>query len=92
MLLSDDLTRSPEFAGAPAPFSAVALSRNGVVSNKNDARPNALETLHGVVETHRPLLEEAFAERGSLWLLPAPVRNAISDILRASARCSPSTN
>ena len=58
------------------------------VSDKNGARPNALEALHGVIETHRLLLEEAFAERGSAWLLPAPVRNALQDILRASSLCS----
>jgi hypothetical protein len=57
------------------------------VSNRNDARPNALEALHGVVEAHRPLLEEANAERGSLWLLPAPVRTAILEILSSSAIC-----
>jgi hypothetical protein len=58
------------------------------VSDKNDARPNALEALHGVVENHRILLEEAFAERGSVSLLPAPVRNALLEILRASSVCS----
>ena len=58
------------------------------VSDQNDARPNALEALHGVIETHRLLLEEAFTERGSAWLLPAPVRNALKEILRASALCS----
>jgi hypothetical protein len=57
------------------------------VANKNDARPNALETLHGVVEAHRPVLEEAFAERGSIWLLPAPVREAVAEILRAASVC-----
>lgn len=62
------------------------------VSDKNDARQNALETLRGVIETHRPLLEEAFTERGSMWLLPAPVRHAIADILRSAALCRPGTN
>jgi len=58
------------------------------VTNKNDARPNALEALHGLIEGHRPILEEAFAERGAIWLLPAPVREAIEAILRAAAACS----
>ena len=57
-------------------------------ANKNDARPNALETLHGLIESHRPILEEAFAERGAIWLLPGPVRNAIAEILEAAAACS----
>jgi hypothetical protein len=57
------------------------------VNNKNDARLNALETLRGVIETHRPVLEEAFAERGAIWLLPGPVREAIADILRAAGGC-----
>jgi hypothetical protein len=55
------------------------------VTNKNDARLNALETLRGVIETHRPILEEAFAERGAIWLLPAPLREAVADILRAAS-------
>jgi hypothetical protein len=58
------------------------------VSNKNIARSNALEALHGVIESHRPILEEAFAERGSIWLLPPPVREAIAEILASSAFCS----
>jgi hypothetical protein len=58
------------------------------VMNKNDARLNALETLHGVIEARRALLEEAFAERGAAWLLPGPMREAIAEILQASARCN----
>ena len=57
------------------------------LANKNDARPNALETLHGLIENHRPVLEDAFAERGAIWLLPVPVRNAIAEILEAAALC-----
>jgi hypothetical protein len=57
------------------------------VINRNAARPNALEALHGVIESHRPLLEEAFAERGAIWLLPAPLREAIGDILQAADAC-----
>ena len=57
------------------------------MSNKNDARSNALEALHGIIESHRPLLDEAFAERGSMSLLPAPVRAAISAILVAADQC-----
>lgn len=60
------------------------------MDNKNDARPNALKALHGVIEARRPILEQAFAERGSMWLLPAPVRDAVADILRAAALCNPS--
>ena len=58
------------------------------VTNKNDARPNALEALHSLIESHRPILEDAFAERGAIWLLPAPVRQAVADILRAAALCN----
>jgi len=58
------------------------------VANKNDARANALETLHALIETHRPVLEEAFAERGAIWLLPAPARQAIADILEAADLCT----
>jgi hypothetical protein len=57
------------------------------VTTKIDARTNALEALHGVIETHRAALEEAFAERGSMSLLPHPVRNAIAEILHAASRC-----
>ncbi len=77
---ADDRARNPEFMQHAAASSPSRCQGMVSVSNKNDARPNALEALHGVIETHRPLLEEAFAERGSIWLLPAPVRNAISDI------------
>jgi len=56
------------------------------VSNKKDA-PHALERLHAVIELHRPGLEEAFAERGSLSLLPRSVREAIAEILQAASRC-----
>lgn len=58
------------------------------VPNKNDARPNALETLHALIEKHRPVLEEAFAERGAIWLLPAPAREAIAEILKAAGLCN----
>jgi hypothetical protein len=61
--------------------------RKILVSNKNSARPNALETLHSAIENHRLVLEEAFGERGPIWLLPAPVREAITDILKRSALC-----
>lgn len=58
------------------------------VSNKNNtARSNALEALHGAIESHRPILEEALTERGSMSLLPAPVREAIADILGSSSLC-----
>ena len=57
------------------------------VANKKDARPNALEALHGVVEGHRAVLEEVFAERGAIWLLPPAAREAVADILRAAALC-----
>jgi hypothetical protein len=58
------------------------------VSNKNDARPNALETLHGVIEARRPILEDGLAERGAIWLLPTPMREAIAEILQASDVCN----
>ena len=58
------------------------------VANMNDVRPNALEALHGLIEDHRPILEEAFAERGAIWLLPNPVRDAIAEILHAAAVCN----
>ncbi len=57
------------------------------MSYKNDARPNALEALHGVIEGHRPILEDAFAERGAMSLLPGPVREAVAEILRAANAC-----
>jgi hypothetical protein len=63
-------------------------SRNYSVSNKNDARSSALEALHGVVEGHRPTLQAAFAERGSMSLLPTALRAAISEIMVASRKCS----
>mgnify|MGYP001547614174 CR=1 FL=1 len=56
-------------------------------ANKNDARLNALEALHGMIEGHRPILEEAFADRGAIWLLPVPLRDAIAEILQAASAC-----
>jgi hypothetical protein len=85
--------RASEFRGdAAMHLSVVApFEETMSVTNKNDARPNALETLHGVIEGHRPALEEALAERGAIWLLPGPVREAVADILHAAGRCNGTT-